>query len=124
MELDGCGVLGGRACPSAFRAFDSILCATRVDGGDRKRSQAFTTLSCLTNSGSKSMPIPGPVGTGMAPFLMMNCGEYHDSGFCGLRQTYSMYGPVPFVLDANCRMLTDAEPVCVLCGTIHRLAFR
>jgi hypothetical protein len=35
-----------------------------------------------------------------------------------------MYGPMLGVAEANCKIFTDAAPVCVLCGQIHKFAFR
>ena len=35
-----------------------------------------------------------------------------------------MYGPIFGVVAANCRMFTEAAPVCVLCGQIHMFALR
>src|SRR3954447_10594616 len=81
-------------------------------------------VAFLRKSASNSRPIPGPVGNGITPLRISKFGEYHDSFLCGARHTYSMYGPMFGVEAANCRMLTEAAPVWVLCGQIHRLRLR
>src|SRR6266702_1935706 len=87
-------------------------------------TQALTTVAFLTKSGSNSTPRPWPVGTGITPFLIWKFGVYQDSFLAAARDTYSMYGPTLGVVAANCRMLTLAAPVWVLCGQIHMLAVR
>ena len=69
------------------------------------------------------MPMPGPSGTRMTPFVTVKLGVNQLVGCCGARHGYSMNAPVFFVLDANWRMFTDEAPVCVLCGTIVRPSF-
>src|SRR6266700_3202410 len=82
------------------------------------------TLADLRKSGSNCRPSPWPVGTGITPFLISKFGVYQDSFLAGPRETYSMYGPIFGVVAANCNMLTEAAPVWVLWGQIHRFCLR
>ena len=57
---------------------------------DQGSAYSFTTVHFFKKSGSNSSPIPGPVGTGITPFLISKLGEYQDSFRAGARHTYSM----------------------------------
>src|SRR6266542_3835954 len=65
-----------------------------------------------------------PVRRGNHAIRISKFGAYHASAFRGARHTYSMYGAMFGVIAAKFRMLTDAAPVCVLCGQIHRFRSR
>jgi len=72
---------------SAYVVTLALACPACI--GSRRRLQLHHR-ALLKKSGSNSSPIPGPVGTGITPFLISKLGEYQDSLRAGARHTYSM----------------------------------